>query len=96
MEDFKSKSKVVLEEFLVDEIGPTVKTVVKRQKKETANCDQIPPVPRHSGREIRLPTCYRENGEANVAVTNSSEDDPLTYKMAMDDVDREKWQAMKL
>ncbi|RVW21514.1 Retrovirus-related Pol polyprotein from transposon TNT 1-94 [Vitis vinifera] len=59
--------------------------------------DLTPPPPRRSGREIRLPIRYRENGEAQVAVTDGSDDDPLTFKMAMDDVDREKWQeAMKL
>ncbi|KAL6327213.1 hypothetical protein AAG906_015252 [Vitis piasezkii] len=59
--------------------------------------DLTPPPPRRSGREIRLPIHYRENGEAQVVVTYGSDDDPLTFKMAMDDVDREKWQeAMKL
>ena len=90
MADFKPRSKVVLEELLGDEIRPTPTTVVQRQRKETTNRDQTPPPPRSSGREIRLLVSYRENGEANVAVTYASEDDPLTYKMAMDDVDQDK------
>ncbi|RVX18428.1 Retrovirus-related Pol polyprotein from transposon TNT 1-94 [Vitis vinifera] len=97
MADFKPRSKVVLEELLVDEISPTPTTVVERKRKETTARDLTPPPPRRSGREIRLPIRYRENGEAQVAVTDGSDDDPLTFKMAMDDVDREKWQeAMKL
>ncbi|RVW14668.1 Retrovirus-related Pol polyprotein from transposon TNT 1-94 [Vitis vinifera] len=97
MADFKPISKVVLEELLADEISPTPTTVVERQRKETTAQDLTPPPPRRSGREIRLPIRYRENGEAQVAVTDGSDDDPLTFKMAMDDVDREKWQeAMKL
>ena len=97
MADFKPRSKVVLEELLADEIEPTLTTIVERQRKESTNCDQTPSPPWRSGREIRLPARYRENGEANVTVTDDSEDDPLTYKMAMDDVDQDKWQeAMKL
>ncbi|RVW36992.1 Retrovirus-related Pol polyprotein from transposon TNT 1-94 [Vitis vinifera] len=97
MADFKPRSKVVLEELLADEINPMPTTVVERQRKETTAQDLTPPPPRRSGREIRLPIRYRENGEAQVAVTDGSDDDPLTFKMAMDDVDREKWQeAMKL
>ncbi|WJZ88365.1 hypothetical protein VitviT2T_007671 [Vitis vinifera] len=97
MADFKPRSKVVLEELLADEISPMPTTVVERQRKETTAQDLTPPPPRRSGREIRLPIRYRENGEAQVAVTDGSDDDPLTFKMAMDDVDREKWQeAMKL
>ena len=97
MADFKPRSKVVLEELLVDEISPMPTIVVERQRKETTAQDLTPSPPRRSGREIRLPIHYRENGEAQVAVTDGSDDDPLTFKMAMDDVDREKWQeAMKL
>ena len=79
MENFKPRSIVVLEELLADENRPTMRTVVERQRKKTTNRDHTPPPPQSSGREIRLPACYRKNGEANVAVTDSSEDDPLTY-----------------
>ena len=76
--------------------APSPTTVVGRQRRETTDHDQTPLAPRRSGREIRLPTRYRENGEAN-AVTDGSEEDPLSYMMAMDYIDREKWQeAMKL
>ncbi|RVW82191.1 Retrovirus-related Pol polyprotein from transposon TNT 1-94 [Vitis vinifera] len=97
MADFKPRSKVVLEELLADEISPMPTTVVEQQRKETTAQDLTPPPPQRSGREIRLPIRYRENGEAQVAVTDGSDDDLLTFKMVMDDIDREKWQeAMKL
>ena len=84
-------------ELLADKIRPTLTIVVERQRKETTNRDQTLPPSRRNGREIRLLAHYRENGEANIVVTNGGEDDLLTYKMAMDDVDQEKWQkAMKL
>ena len=97
MVDFKHRSKIVLEKLLVDQISRTPTIVVGRQRRETTDQDQIPLPPHRRGREIRLSTRYHENDEANVAITDGSEDDPLTYRMAMDDVDREKWQeAMKL
>ena len=34
MADFKPRSKVVLEELLADEIGPTLITIVEKQRKE--------------------------------------------------------------
>ena len=35
--------------------------------------------------------------EAQVAIIDDNNDDPLSYKMALDDVDQEKWQeSMKL
>ena len=81
---------LVLEELLADKIGPTPTTVVERQREEITTQDQTPQPPRCSGKEIRLPVRYREDGEAQVTVTDGSDDDPLTYKMAMDDVDQEK------
>ena len=91
MAEFNPKSKVVLEELLANQISPTPIIVVGWPKKETTDRNQTPLPPCRNGREIRLPTRYRENSETNIAVTDDNEDDPLTYKMAMDDVDREKW-----
>ena len=94
MTNFKPISKIVLKELVANEISPIPKVVVERERKETNDQDQSLPLPRCSEREIRLPICYRE---AQVAITDGSNDDPLSYNMAMDDVDQEKWQeAMKL
>ncbi|XP_073129712.1 uncharacterized protein [Henckelia pumila] len=98
IKDFKPRSKVVLEELLADEISPIQTRVVEQERVENNTQDPTPPPPpRRSEKEIRLPIRYREEGEAQVAVTDGGDDDPLTYKMAMIDVDQEKWQeAMKL
>ena len=57
--------------------------------------DLLPP--RHSGRVIRLPTRYREIGEAQVAISNDGKVDPLTFKDAMEDSYKDQWlKAMDL
>ncbi|XP_073128834.1 uncharacterized protein [Henckelia pumila] len=90
MKDFKPRSKVVPEELLADEISLIPTRVVEQQIVETnTQVPTPPPPPRRIEREIRLPICYREEGEAQVAVTDGGDDDPLTYKMAMLDVDQE-------
>ena len=88
MKIFKPKSKIVIEELVADGISPIPKVVVEQERKETSDKDQSLPLPRRSEREIRLPIHYRE---AQVAITDGSTHDPLSYKMAMDDVDKEKW-----
>ncbi|XP_073120412.1 uncharacterized protein [Henckelia pumila] len=87
-----------LQTSLADEISPIPTRVVEQEREKTNTQDPTPPPPpRRSEREIRLPIRYREEGEAQVAVTDGGDDDPLTYKMAIIDVDQEKWQeAMKL
>ena len=92
MTNFKPRSKVVLEELLSDQISPQPVIVTGMRNKETTVSNQDTITPRRSGRVIRPPARYRENGEANVVVTKSSDDDPLTYKHAMEDPDKEKWQ----
>ena len=94
MTNFIPISKIALEELLANEISPITKVVVEQEIKEANDQDQSLPLPRCSGREIRLPIHYRET---QVAIFDGSNDDPLSYKMAMDDVDKEKCQeAMKL
>ena len=48
-------------------------------------------VPKRSGTKIRLPSRYRQNIEANI-VTDTNEDDPLTYRDAIVDCDKEQCQ----
>ena len=79
MTDFKPRSKVVLEELLSDQIRPQPTTVVERQNYETTIPDQNTLATRRSGRVIRPPARYRKVGEAHVAISDSSQDDPLTY-----------------
>ena len=46
---------------------------------------------RRSAREIRLPSRYRQDNEANVT-TDTNKDDPFTYRDAIEYCDREQWQ----
>ena len=91
MTNFKPRSKVILEEMLHGPLPPRPTTVVDHGIEETTVPDQVTMVPRRSGREIRLPSRYRQEIEANV-VTDTNEEDPLTYKDAMVDCDKEQWQ----
>ena len=51
--------------------------------------------PRRSGRVSRLPDRY--TGEAQIVTANDGKEDPSTFRDAMDDFDKEEWQAaMKL
>ena len=53
--------------------------------------------PRHSGRIVRQPDRYLGVGEAQVVASSDGVDDPLTYRSAMDDSDKEEWlKAMNL
>ena len=91
MTNFKPRSKVILEEMLHGPLPPRPTTGVDHGIEETTVPDQVTMVPRRSGREIRLPSRYRQEIEANV-VTDTNEEDPLTYKDAMVDCDKEQWQ----
>ncbi|PON55798.1 hypothetical protein PanWU01x14_186070, partial [Parasponia andersonii] len=77
-------------------IRPQPTTVVERQNYETTIPDQNTLATRCSGRVIRPPARYREVGEAHVAISDSSQDDLLTYKHIMEDSDKEKWQEAML
>ena len=41
---------------------------------------------------MRLPSHYRHEGEVQFLLSATNQDDPLTYRDAMDDSDKEKWQ----
>ena len=91
MANFKPRSRVVLEELQSDQIRPRPVTVTGERNKETTNPIQDVIAPRRSGRVSKQPIRYTEASEANVAVTDTSDDDPLSYKHAMDDPDKDKW-----
>ena len=40
---------------------------------------------------MRQPTRYGHEGEVGLLVSDTNQDDPLTYADAMDDSDKEKW-----
>ena len=90
MTDFKPRSRTVLEELQSDEIRPSPSTTGERQRQKTATRDQNVLAPRRSGRVVRQPIRYEHEGEIGFLVSNTNQDDPLTYKDAMDDSDKEK------
>ena len=53
--------------------------------------DQSVLAPRRSGRVVRQPIHYEHEGEIGFLVSDTNQDDPSTYKDAMDDSDKEKW-----
>ena len=94
MNNYKPRSKIVIEELLSDEIRPQPAKVIQRQNEETTSINQDPLSIRRSGRVIRPPARYREDGMALFVITDN---DPLTYKHAMEDPDIERWlEAMNL
>ena len=92
MKNFKPRNKVVLEELRSGHIRKSPSTTDERQSKETAIPIQIILVPRRSERIVRLPSRYGHEGEVQFLVSVTYQDDPLTYRDAMDDSDKEKWQ----
>ena len=92
MTNFKPSSKVVLEELRSDHIRKSPSSTDERQSQETTIPIQNILVPRRSGRVVRLPSRYRHEGEVQFLVSVTNQDDPLTYRDAMDDSDKDKWQ----
>ena len=88
MTNYKPRSKVVLEEMLApaSTFQPT-RVVELREEEETTVPNQDAIVPRRSGREIRLPVRYRT--EANVSVSDTNDDDPMSFREAMDNPNKE-------
>ena len=88
----KPRSKVVLEELRFDQIKKSPSTTDERQSQETTIPIQNILVPRRNGRVVRLPSCHGHEGEVQFLVSVKNQDDPLTYRDAMDDYDKDKWQ----
>ena len=91
MTDFTPCSKTVLEELQSDQIRRSPSTTGERQRRETATPNQSVLAPRRSGRVVRQPIRYEHEGEVRLLVSDTNQDDPLTYSDAMDDSDKEKW-----
>ena len=64
----------------------------EEEEKETTVLSQEPSKPRRSGREIQLAVHYRKENKANIVVSDTNEDDPVSYKEAMVNSNKEKWQ----
>ncbi|KAL0534679.1 hypothetical protein IC582_028970 [Cucumis melo] len=95
MRDHKPRSKLVLNEAtdestrVVDEVGPSSRV------DETTTSGQSHPsqslrMPRCSGRIVSQPNRYLGLTETQVVIPDDGVEDPLFYKQAMNDVDKDQ------
>ena len=100
--DFKPRSKVLLEDVLENKSQDDMTRVVNKdtdsmttrvvdidnETNDTTDfSSQKVVIPRRSGRIRRPPERY----EANIVVPDTNDEDPSSYKEAMMDSDKEKW-----
>ncbi|KAA0065590.1 gag/pol protein [Cucumis melo var. makuwa] len=96
MRDHKSRSKLVLNEAtnestrIVDEVGPSSRI------DETTRLGHYHPsqslrMPQRSGRIVSIPNHYLGLTETQVVILDDGVEDPLSYKQAMNDVDKDQW-----
>ncbi|KAA0049626.1 gag/pol protein [Cucumis melo var. makuwa] len=102
MRDHKPRSKLVLNEAtnestrVVDEVGPSSRV------DETSTSGQFHPfqslrMPRRSGKIVSQSNRYLGLTETQVVIPDDGVEDPLSYKQAMNDVDKDQWvKAMDL
>ena len=99
MNNFKPKSKVILEELSGDQVDAQLSTPVSEQEEQQQPDDQhrINPEqpsllePRRSGRVTRLPARYMLLGETYTAISDEHVQDPTSYNEALIDRDVEFW-----
>ncbi|KAA0031662.1 gag/pol protein [Cucumis melo var. makuwa] len=96
MRDHKLRSKLVLNEAtnestrVVDEVGPSSRvdeTITSGQ----SHLFQSLRMPRRSGRVVSQPNRYLGLTETQVVIPDDGVEDPLSYKQAMNDVDKNQW-----
>ncbi|TYK05792.1 gag/pol protein [Cucumis melo var. makuwa] len=96
MRDHKPRGKLVLNEAtdestrVVDEVGPSSRV------DETITSGQSHPsqslrMPRRSGRVVSQPNHYLGLTETQVVIPDNGVEDTLSYKQAMNDVDKDQW-----
>ncbi|KAH9769280.1 Integrase catalytic domain-containing protein [Citrus sinensis] len=99
MNNFKLKSKVILEELSGDQVDAQLSTSVTEHEEQQQPDDQhriIPEQPsllepRRSGRVTRLPARYMFLGETYMAISDEYVQDPTSYNEALIDRDAEFW-----
>ncbi|KAH9679431.1 hypothetical protein KPL71_026128 [Citrus sinensis] len=97
--NFKPKSKVILEELSSDQVDAQLSMSVTKQEEQQQPDDQhsiIPEQPsllepRRSGRVTRLPARYMLLGETYMAISDEHVQDPTSYNEALIDRDVEFW-----
>lgn len=97
MRDHKPHSKIVLNEMTSSTTTNTLTRVVDDTSEIQVHHSQELGMLRRSGRVIKQPTRYMGLTKAQVVILNDDAEDPLTFKQAMDDVDKdESVKAMNL
>ncbi|KAH9704345.1 hypothetical protein KPL70_011418 [Citrus sinensis] len=99
MNNFKPKSKVILEELSGDQVDAQLSMPVTEHEEQQQPDDQhrINPEqpsllePRRSGRVTRLPARYMLLGETYTAISDEHVQDPISYNEALIDRDVEFW-----
>ena len=92
MNDFKPRSKVVLEELSGDRVPQEISILDSNPRtNERPVNNQQPRELRRSGRVSRQPQFFMYDGEVHHAETVEHEEDPSTYEEAMKDVDAKLW-----
>ncbi|TYK20422.1 gag/pol protein [Cucumis melo var. makuwa] len=102
MRDHKPRSKLVLNEAtdestrVVDKVGPSSR-VDETTTSVQSHPSQSLRMPRRSGRIVSQPNRYLGLTETQVVIPDDGVEDPLSYKQAMNDVDKDQWvKAMDL
>ena len=92
MNDFKPRSKVVLEELLGDKIVPQVLVLdpSPSSSERPANDQQYREL-RRSGRVFRKPSFFMYDAEVYQAEAHEHDDEPITYGETMNDIEAKFW-----
>ncbi|KAA0032888.1 gag/pol protein [Cucumis melo var. makuwa] len=100
IKDHQPRSKLVLNEIsksATAKPSSSTKVVDKTKISGKTHPSQELREPRHSGKVVHQPDRYLGLSETQVVIPDDGIDDPLTYKKAMNDVDRDEWiKAMDL
>ncbi|KAA0043515.1 gag/pol protein [Cucumis melo var. makuwa] len=99
MRDHKPRSKLVLNEatdesiMVVDEFGPSSRVDETTTSGQSHSSQSL----RRGGRMVSQPNHYLGLTETQVFIPDDGVEDPLSYKQAMNDVDKDQWvKAMDL
>ncbi|KAL0556725.1 hypothetical protein IC582_005241 [Cucumis melo] len=102
MRDHKPRSKLVLNEAtnestrVVDEVGPSSRVDETTTSGQFHHFQSLR-MPRRSGRIVSQSNRYLGLTETQVVIPDDGVEDPLSYKQAMNDVDKDQWvKAMDL
>ena len=92
-----SKDATDKSQKIADQTGQSTRVVDKPSTSSLSRPSQELREPRRSGRFVRQPDRYLGLVETEVTIPDDGLEDPLTYKQAMNDVDRDQWiEAMDL